>query len=437
MKKFSLYPFAIAASLFVLAACSDDDNDTPDVPDPGPEPVVPFGPKDNYTYIDGEGLAMTYNGEPLLGKMVKITPNTQDFANPTITLTGAALDLSQIMNQAAPTLAGRATASDPSFLVSTPGVLPGSPEVSFPITISETDGSFSGEGTTEYCSYKYSGTWSETDGMILQLSDVTLLDQTLGGTSWELPKTKNEDYVPGWEEYYGPEWNYTGIYVKWESATELDLQGWKMPIQSIIDLVFAFTKVEVGDQSVGLQTALGLVLNDITFTEDGNIIATYLDEETGSFAVSPKNIAQYVVDNGVFKLFLNPQAIMAHELAIAEQASRADDGTGLDVEAIMTSLMGLMQNYMPYVENGFPLIINQQEEGAMTLYLGTEFMMPIMSAAASLLSQPAIIALIKEAVADDPIMGSMGEMFDTMLPQLPGIVETTTALEVGLNLSKK
>lgn len=435
MKKFSLYPFAIAASLFVLAACSDDDNDKPDVP--GPDPVEPFGPKQNYTYIDGEGLAMTYNGEPLLGKMVAVTPNTQDYSNPTITLTGVPLDLSQIMNQAAPTLAGRETANDPTFLVPTPGVLPGSPEVSFPITISETDGSFSGEGTTEYCSYKYSGTWSETDGMTLQLSDVTLLDQTLGGTSWELPKTKNEQYEPGMEDYYGPEWNYTGIYVKWESATDLDLDGWKMPIQSIIDLVFAFTKVEVGDQSVGLQTALGLALNDITFTEDGNIIATYLDEETGSYTVSPKNIAQYVVDNGVLKLFLNPQAIIAHELAIADQASRADDGTGLDMEAIMTSLMGLMQNYMPYVANGFPLIINQQEESAMTIYLGTEFMLPIMSAGASLLSQPAIIAMIKEAIADDPIMGSMGEMLDIMLPQLVGIVDTTTALEVGLNLSKK
>lgn len=433
MKKFSLYPFAIAASLFVLAACSDDD----DKNEPGttPEPELPFGPTQNYTYTDGAGLAMTYNGEPLIGKAVSITANTGNPANPTITLTGAPFDLSQIMGDAAPSLAGRATENTNTMAIPTPGVLPGTPEVSFPITLSE-DGTFSGEGNTAYCSYKYAGTWNEKDGIALQFSDVTLTDQTLAGTSWELLRVPNEDYdeEQGEDDNYNPKWYYKGIYINWETTTDLDLEGWKLPISSVIELALAMTQVEVGENSVSVQKALSMVLTDISFTNDGNIIATYLDEETGEYAVSPKNMAQYVIDNGVLKLFLNPQAILMS--AAADQTSRADEGAGIDVEAIMSSLMALMQNYAPYVSTGFPLGINNTE-GGMTLYLGTEFMMPLMNAASAIITQPAILEMIKQAVAQDPVMGSMSEMVGVMLTQLPGILETTKKFEIGLNLMRK
>lgn len=433
MKKFSLYPFALAVSLFVLAACSDDDDKNEPVTPP--EPELPYGPQQDYSYTDGAGLAMTYNGEPLVGKVVSVTANATDPSNPTITLTGAPLNLDELMGQAAPTLS-RNTASA-SMSLPTPGVLPGSPKVTFPITLSE-DGTFSGDGSTEYCTYKYSGTWSEENGIAVQLSDVTLLDQTLGGTNWELLKVPNDGYDEdeAEDDDYNPQWFYQGIYINWETSTQLDLGGWPIPIGTVVELALAMTKVEVGETSASIQKALSMVLTDISFTNDGNIIATYLDEETGEYTVSPKNMAQYVIDNGTLKLFLNPQAIIMSQFAAAEQASRADDGAGLDVEAIMNSLMALMQNYAPYVSTGFPLGITNSENG-MTLYLGTEFMLPIMSAASSIITQPAILAMIQEAIAKDPVMGSMSELVGTMLTQLPGIVESTTKLEVGLNLTKK
>ena len=106
------------------------------------------------------------------------------------------------------------------------------------------------------------------------------------------------------------------------------------------------------DKVIDLNQALAMFLQKVRFTEDGNIIADYLDEETMAPATSPAGIAQYVVtDNNSILLFLNPAAIAADA-----NKSKADEGendmiTELLGRIDMEQLINLaMTQYLPIQE---------------------------------------------------------------------------------------
>ncbi len=137
MKRF-YFASAIFAALSLFAACSGDD-----------EPkTVPGSDLTAKTYENTE-LAITYNGEALIGKAVSFS---QSNGKATLTFSGQQFDLSAITADSEIDL-GLPT-------VATCGVIPGTDTNSLTVDLTGEEGScsFSGSSETEYCTFSYSGT---------------------------------------------------------------------------------------------------------------------------------------------------------------------------------------------------------------------------------------------------------------------------------------
>lgn len=169
---------------------------------------------------------------------------------------------------------------------------------------------------------------------------------------------------------------------------------------------------------------LGAVLQDVTFMEDGNIVATYKDAANGGteWTKSPVNLAQYVVENdNQMKVFLNPVAIMA---------AVNNTGRAVDMNAIIQQAIGALY---PLLVNGVPVAFEQTDD-ALSVYLNTELLLPLLKTlVVPLLSDEEVVNMLMELMAKDPDFGSMAGMAGPMLEAFPEIIESTTKVEIGLN----
>ena len=176
--------------------------------------------------------------------------------------------------------------------------------------------------------------------------------------------------------------------------------------------------------------------------------ARYLDTEaeTPAETTSPKGLARYVVkDDNTILLFLDPAAIAVANADVPKKAkTRAD----LDIDALLNQVM---TEIVPMISNGLPIhygkSIKLDENGEnpteiddpniVSFYLGTETLLPILKMAAPILSDPDMIDAIVAIASQDPTMGGMASMMlPGMLQALPEIVDQTTTVEIGINLTK-
>lgn len=381
MKKNLFYLFALICSMSLFTACSDDDDDKVVCPVPQTEFTV------------ATGLNLTYNGGTMLGKKVTFTPDASDATKATLVLAGN-LDLSGILTR---------EAASGSFGA---GVFPGSPVVTLPVTlnIQGDECSFSGTSETDYCTFDYAGKVTASS-LKLDLTNVALKNSALSGTTW-VPTPLNSDY---------PE---EPIHLIWESNK--NVPGWGLPIQTILTLLL--DKVNVEDM-------LCSVLHDITLGADGNISASYVDAAQGGTSVvkTPANVAQYVVLSVTqMKVYLNLDAIIANVKRLGS-STKAIDMSEILSQAV-TSLL-------PLVTDGVPLTY-EKNEGKLKAYLNTDLLLPLMkNIVAPLFSDEEFVNMLIEAMKADPDFGSMAGMAEGMLKGLPEIINETTRLEVGLNLT--
>lgn len=372
MKKNLFYLFALICSMSLFTACSDDDDDKVVCPVPQTEFTV------------ATGLNLTYNGGTMLGKKVTFTPDASDATKATLVLAGN-LDLSGILTR---------EAASGSFGA---GVFPGSPVVTLPVTlnIQGDECSFSGTSETDYCTFDYAGKVTASS-LKLDLTNVALKNSALSGTTW-VPTPLNSDY---------PE---EPIHLIWESNKNVEV----MPglIQTILTL------------------ALRMPLIDITLGADGNISASYVDAAQGGTSVvkTPANVAQYVVlSDTQMKVYLNLDAIIANVKRLGS-STKAIDMSEILSQAV-TSLL-------PLVTDGVPLTY-EKNEGKLKAYLNTDLLLPLMkNIVAPLFSDEEFVNMLIEAMKADPDFGSMAGMAEGMLKGLPEIINETTRLEVGLNLT--
>ena len=166
---------------------------------------------------------------------------------------------------------------------------------------------------------------------------------------------------------------------------------------------------------------------------DGNITAVYVDIENGATepTTSPLNIAQYIVnDDNSIQVFLNPAAIIYHSMANApENRSRA-----VDMGEMIAQLMGIA---MPLLTDGVPVQVSQNaEDNSMDIYLGTEFLVPILKCASPLFEDEDFINMLLEEMAKDPTFGSMAPMMGGALRTMPQIIDNTTKIELGIHFLK-
>lgn len=396
-KNLFYYLFAVICSVTLFTSCSDDDD----------EKMV--NPVPQTTFTGENGLQLTYNGAPMPGKKVTFTPDATNAQKATLRLEGE-FDLNGILGKAK-----SAAAREDVLMPTAPGVLPGSPVVTLPVdlTINGDKCSFAGTSETDYCTFSYKGEVS-AGAMELALSEVKLKNAKLAGMTWKLKPYDKEDP------------NETDpIYLVWEAEKKVfDF----LPIESVLKLALRMKLIAAGaDHKVSATEMLGTVLQDVTFMEDGNIVATYKDAANGGteWTKSPVNLAQYVVENdNQIKVFLNPAAI----IAAVNNAGRAVD--------VQTVIQQTIQMLYPMLVNGVPVAFEQTED-ALSVYLNTELLLPLLKTlVVPLLSDEEVVAMLVELMKKDPDFSEMADLAEPMLKAFPEIIESTTKVEIGLNFVK-
>lgn len=401
-KNLFYYLFAVICTIGLFTSCSDDD-----------EKVV--NPIPQTTFNSENGLQLTYNGAPLLGKKVTFTPDATEATKATLRLEGE-FDLAGILK------GQRSNMTSPTG----PGVFPGSPvtTLSVDLSINGNQCTFSGVSETEYCTFSYAG--KVTAGtMDLSFTDVTLKNTALAGTVWKpTPLANTED--GGMDE---------PIHFVWKSGTKAAIEIFGHPseieINDLLLLALRFPLFDDGSgDRVSVEQMLCSVLKDVTLGADGNIVATYMDAANGGteWVTSPSNMAQYVVtgDNQLL-LFLNPQAIMAN-VDNVEKSVRT-----VDVGAILQQAIAELY---PMLINGVPLTYTK-EGNRMKVFLGTDLLFPLMkNIVAPLFEDEEFLNMVIEAMKSDPQFGGMAGMMVPTLKLLPEIIKNTTQLEIGLDLTQ-
>ena len=395
-KNLFYYLFAVICSVTLFTSCSDDD-----------EKMV--NPVPQTTFTGENGLQLTYNGAPMPGKKVTFTPDATNAQKATLRLEGE-FDLNGILGKAK-----SAAAREDVSMPTAPGVLPGSPVVTLPVdlTINGDQCSFAGTSETDYCTFSYKGEVS-AGAMELDLSEVKLKNAKLAGMTWKL------------EPYDETNPNETDpIYLVWEA--EKKVLGF-MPIESVLKIALRMDLIAAGaDNKISATDMLGTVLQDVTFMEDGNIVATYKDAANGGteWTKSPVNLAQYVVENdNQMKVFLNPAAI----IAAVNNAGRA-----VDVQAVIQQAIQMLY---PMLVNGVPVAFGQTDD-ALSVYLNTELLLPLLKTlVVPLLSDEEVVAMLVELMKKDPDFGEMAGLAEPTLKAFPEIIESTTKVEIGLNFVK-
>lgn len=401
-KNLFYYLFAVICTIGLFTSCSDDD-----------EKVV--NPIPQTTFNSENGLQLTYNGAPLLGKKVTFTPDATEATKATLRLEGE-FDLAGILK------GQRSNMTSPTG----PGVFPGSPvtTLSVDLSINGNQCTFSGVSETEYCTFSYAG--KVTAGtMDLSFTDVTLKNTALAGTVWKpTPLANTED--GGMDE---------PIHFVWKSGTKAAIEIFGHPseieINDLLLLALRFLLFDDGSgDRVSVEQMLCSVLKDVTLGADGNIVATYMDAANGGteWVTSPSNMAQYVVtgDNQLL-LFLNPQAIMAN-VDNVEKSVRT-----VDVGAILQQAIAELY---PMLINGVPLTYTE-EGNRMKVFLGTDLLLPLMkNIVAPLFEDEEFLNMVIEAMKSDPQFGGMAGMMVPTLKLLPEIIKNTTQLEIGLDLTQ-
>lgn len=401
-KNLFYYLFAVICTIGLFTSCSDDD-----------EKVV--NPIPQTTFNSENGLQLTYNGAPLLGKKVTFTPDATEATKATLRLEGE-FDLAGILK------GQRSNMTSPTG----PGVFPGSPvtTLSVDLSINGNQCTFSGVSETEYCTFSYAG--KVTAGtMDLSFTDVTLKNTALAGTVWKpTPLANTED--GGMDE---------PIHFVWKFGTKAAIEIFGHPseieINDLLLLALRFSLFDDGSgDRVSVEQMLCSVLKDVTLGADGNIVATYMDAANGGteWVTSPSNMAQYVVtgDNQLL-LFLNPQAIMAN-VDNVEKSVRT-----VDVGAILQQAIAELY---PMLINGVPLTYTK-EGNRMKVFLGTDLLLPLMkNIVAPLFEDEEFLNMVIEAMKSDPQFGGMAGMMVPTLKLLPEIIKNTTQLEIGLDLTQ-
>lgn len=402
-KNLFYYLFAVICTIGLFTSCSDDD-----------EKVV--NPIPQTTFNSENGLQLTYNGAPLLGKKVTFTPDATEATKATLRLEGE-FDLAGILK------GQRSNMTSPTG----PGVFPGSPvtTLSVDLSINGNQCTFSGVSETEYCTFSYAG--KVTAGtMDLSFTDVTLKNTALAGTVWKpTPLANTED--GGMDE---------PIHFVWKSGTKVAIEilpghPSEVEINDLLLLALRFLLFDDGSgDRVSVEQMLCSVLKDVTLGADGNIVATYMDAANGGteWVTSPSNMAQYVVtgDNQLL-LFLNPQAIMAN-VDNVEKSVRT-----VDVGAILQQAIAELY---PMLINGVPLTYTK-EGNRMKVFLGTDLLLPLMkNIVAPLFEDEEFLNMVIEAMKSDPQFGGMAGMMVPTLKLLPEIIKNTTQLEIGLDLTQ-
>lgn len=445
MKLKFIYSLAIAGMIASLSACSNDEPDGPDVPGE-PAIEVPGSTLEEKTYSE-DNLSLKLNGSAVVGKTVKFTPAADGTAS--VTLAGQPLDINELLDgldlggllggmvpQAAPS---RAEGNMTMPAIPTAGVLPGSPSVTIPVVLEGKADScaFKGVGETDFCTYKYEGV-ATADALNFNLSDVKLKNSSMAGT-WNMPDFLSDPNDPNSGKFLNV------ARLQWESKKGAEIELFpgfpmEMPVRDVLVMALGgVPMVQIAGSDMTAVQALSTVLKSVTLGEDGSVKAKYLDTETNEVTESPADFAQYVVESSnVIRLYINPAAIIKSTAEVAAKSRSLD---------IATVINDLMNQVVPMFTQGIAVHYGQAisnidgdkieyTESATAFYLDTDTLLPLLKAVAPVLADEGIVQAIQNMLASDPSMAGVAGSISGVLTSFPEIVNTTTKIEIGINLKR-
>lgn len=167
-------------------------------------------------------------------------------------------------------------------------------------------------------------------------------------------------------------------------------------------------------------------LRDVSFMEDGNIVATYNaaqateenQEPVAEWKTSSINLAHYKFDGAICRVYPNIEMILRQVEVDKLGRSNASD-------PLMNILGQLLVDGVP--------VNCEFEEGKVSMYIDEEFIKKFSS----------LIPLLGSFIPEDKVLNfevfpgyALAINLKDVIDQLPGVLEKTTKLEIGLNLVK-
>lgn len=383
MKRFFyIYLMLAVACCSTFISCSDDDDNNASV----------TYPTETVVFADNSGLTLTYGGQPVVGKQVKLTPNAGDSKKATLEVSGINFNHS---------------AMGAEIAFPTCGIVPGEVTTTLPVVFSNGKNGLTFNETVENNGVKiaYNGVLGEKE---LSLNVVvTMPENPLAGKSiaFYRDETGTDKMLP--------------LIMKW---MVLDPNyGFENDFGQMFGM--ALSQVKIGELSI--QEFLYAVLNKISFLPDGNIVAEFKKQPNDSkFETSPMNIATYqYVSEGKIKVFLNPY--MIKKLADEAKQSRQADNM---FAAIAEVIKGMNEELVKLMPNGIPVSYSE-ENGAVSFYLDKDTVLPLFAKVLPLTSNAEFQDMVAELV--EKKMPGMGATVKALMGGLGNMVENTTSVQLG------
>lgn len=410
---------AVALSAPLLGSCTKDD-----------ESPAPLSDK---TYTGYTELTMSYNGAPMAGKSVTVSPGAD--GAPASLVCFSEFDLSQL-------------GSDFSGMkLPAPGVLPGSPSLILTPTLSASGSAyaFSGKGETDFVTYAYSGRINP-EKMSMDFTGVKLKDRSLAGSIWVPAPIEKDASGNGFSSF--------PIFFKWEMDLPLPLPGLENDQENLVKTLFTLPIIPVYNGTAYMSIAQMLVsgVKTLGFADSGNLVVTYLKRTDGAaqFAQAPLCMLQYApVAKNLIKLWINPTDVLTVVLQnnTATSPNIPENPFGKRTRANSVEIPPLALKFIkaflpkiaPLLASGIPVDCVRDGD-TMQLYLGNEFLLPLFQEISqTILSDPEVQAAIKQAITDavtaDPSLAQYVPKIEELLEKLPQYIAATTKLEIGLSLN--
>ncbi len=407
-------------ALALAGGCSKDDSPAP----------LPDMSEATYT---GTGLELYYQGEAMPGKRAVVKVD-KDGGKLDMTF-NSILDLSEIAGAG---LTGQ---------LQGPGITPGDAVLTLSAPYTAGDGVYvvSGDGSTDYLTFKYAGEVGK-DKMTFSLTDCKLKNTMLAGNVFAPAPLKREGLM---------DITSMPFHLVWE----LDpAAGIEIPLSEVLKGIVVAPVIPVyeGTAYTSLAQAFCSLVKTMALTESGNVPVMYVSTLGGAAHVATTcgNMIQYVpAENGV-KLYLNPLSVFS-EFLLATSNNKNDEKfdfaemfkaaseTGSDATSVMMDpavtkalLMVMIESLAPQIAGGVPMALEPTAVGA-DLYFDTATSVTFLATVLqNVLKNPELSALLQQELGKLDLPGVKPEQVGALLQALPGYLTKTTRLEIGLSLVK-
>lgn len=265
------------------------------------------------------------------------------------------------------------------------GIVPGEAALEIPVTIKS--GAVEGSSVTDAREVTVTGTIDASKVMSLTVG-LKLKNKVVG--KWDL--------VPYTEEFDDETWESV------VTSTPISVKA-VSPDGKVPFLVGEITTAKFESFMSGILGAYAQVLKDITFREDGFIVATIKGTNGDHDTTSPVGVAQYYVKDNMIYVIANLTSIMG---------ARANVGMS-DIEKVLTML----------TTTGMPLVL-EVKDNALHAYVTKEMMSPFVGLIETLLP------LLSEMEGMEDIAGMLNMYF----PMFKGAFDKCTEFNIGLKLEK-